>query len=59
MPLVMARSAQRNKVAWLKRKLRMLVVMLDVVHCRCLCQPAVSLAVNAKETISTQHSFAH
>jgi hypothetical protein len=59
MPLVMARSAQRNKVAWLKRKLRMLVVMLDVMYCRCLRKSSVSLAVNAKETITTQHSFAH
>jgi hypothetical protein len=55
----MTSSTQADKVARLKRKLRILIVMLDVMHCRCLRQPAVSLAVNAKETITTQHSSAH
>ena len=33
--------------------------MLDVMHCRCLRQPAILLAVNAKETITMQHSLPH
>jgi hypothetical protein len=37
----------------------MLIIVLDMMHRRCLRQSAVSLAVNAKETITMQHSLPH
>ena len=43
--LVMARAAQAHEVIHLVRKLRVLVDMLDMMHCRSLYNAAVSPAM--------------
>ena len=59
MPAVVAGRAQADKVTRLKRKLRIRVKVLDVVHgCR-LSEPAVSLAVHTQVSVAPEHSSPH